>query len=155
MNIPTPNLCMIAYILAGGIFYFILGGGKSLGCQDVINSLGTELKAAYKNIVAQRAKNAFYGMFIGLLISYVLMSLYPERFGSCSFLGIALIVTYAYYQFAPKPALFETLLSPENAKKYNEACKSSASGKHWMGMASGLAAYFLVTNYAPSSNWTA
>ena len=141
-------LCVFAYMVAGSLFYFMMNRSDTFGCKDMIASFGTEMSNEFTKIVAARAKNAYTGMLLGMVLAYVLMSMYPEKFGSCSYLGIALATTYVYYHFAKKPPRMESLLSPDMAKKYKETCGGKAGYNHMMGSILGLLAYVFI---APNS----
>lgn len=141
-------LCVFAYMVGGSLFYFMMNRSDTFGCKDMISTLGEGLTNEFNKIVAARAKIAYTGLFLGLIMGYILMSMYPEKVGSCSYLGIALATTYLYYYSAKKPPKMASLLTPDMAKKYKEVCGGKASFNYIMGSLTGLLAYIFI---APKS----
>ena len=142
MELITPESvqCMVAYILAGSTFFMMFKMGKEGACRKFLESLDADTIQEYNNIVSARARNAFWGAMIGMVVAnFVVTKL--KTFGSCTFLFVALIVMNLVYNLLPKPALFVTHLTDEEVVGYR-ACGEQARSTYMAGSVAGLALYF-------------
>jgi hypothetical protein len=147
--------CAIAFVLIVANVYCCSLGSKNQVIKDLIAKLSPENQERYRNIAIERRKIYFTGLFLGFILSMLLIMCCRSYFltsnGSrggllCMVGAVTLSVNYFYYILAPKTDwMVLHLKSAEEKEAWLKVYRTMQYNYH-MGLVLGILAVIAVGN---------
>ena len=147
--------CAIAFVLIVANVYCCSLGSKNQVIKDLIAKLSPENQERYRNIAIERRKIYFTGLFLGFILSMLLIMCCRSYFltsnGSrggllCMVGAVTLSVNYFYYILARKTDwMVLHLQSPEEKEAWLKVYRTMQYNYH-MGLVLGILAVIAIGN---------
>lgn len=140
--------CMISAVFIIGMIYFYNMTDKSVIIKHYKASLPTDLQKRYEQISKERMTISYYGYFLGLLISILIifynLKIKHNKMNSfsliCTVMATCFLVNYFYYILTPKSDwMLNHMNNPEQVKAWLLMYREMSHNYH-MGIVLGIMA---------------